>query len=90
MTKNWFITGVSTGFGKHLAELALAQGDKVAATFRKQEQADEFSTKAGANGKGLVADVADEAVGALADEVLAGTLDPYAAADFLTSRVAAR
>ncbi|MDO7885163.1 oxidoreductase [Hymenobacter cheonanensis] len=61
MTKHWFITGVSTGFGKHLAELALAQGDKVAATFRQQAQADEFTQKAGANGVGLVADVADEA-----------------------------
>jgi len=61
MTKHWFITGVSTGFGKHLAELALAQGDKVAATFRQQQQADEFTQKAGANGIGLVADVADEA-----------------------------
>jgi NAD(P)-dependent dehydrogenase (short-subunit alcohol dehydrogenase family) len=61
MTKHWFITGVSTGFGKHLAELALTQGDKVAATFRQQEQADEFTQKAGANGIGLVADVADEA-----------------------------
>ncbi|MGI4760749.1 MAG: oxidoreductase [Janthinobacterium lividum] len=61
MTKHWFITGVSTGFGKHLAELALSKGDKVAATFRQQEQADEFTQKAGANGIGLVADVADEA-----------------------------
>jgi NAD(P)-dependent dehydrogenase (short-subunit alcohol dehydrogenase family) len=61
MTKNWFITGVSTGFGKHLAELALAQGDKVAATFRQQAQADEFSHRAGARGCGLVADVANEA-----------------------------
>jgi NAD(P)-dependent dehydrogenase (short-subunit alcohol dehydrogenase family) len=61
MTKHWFITGVSTGFGKHLAELALTQGDKVAATFRQQQQADEFTQKAGANGIGLVADVADEA-----------------------------
>ncbi|QKG57668.1 SDR family NAD(P)-dependent oxidoreductase [Hymenobacter sp. BRD128] len=61
MTKHWFITGVSTGFGKHLAELALAKGDKVAATFRQPDQADEFTQKAGANGLGLVADVADEA-----------------------------
>ncbi len=61
MTKHWFITGVSTGFGKHLADLALAKGDKVAATFRQQDQADEFTQKAGANGIGLVADVADEA-----------------------------
>ncbi|MGI4883600.1 MAG: oxidoreductase [Janthinobacterium lividum] len=60
MTKNWFITGVSTGFGKHLADLALAQGDKVAATFRQQDQADDFTKQAGPNGVGFVADVADE------------------------------
>ena len=60
MTKHWFITGVSTGIGKHLADLALSKGDKVAATFRKQDQADDFTKQAGANGIGLVADVADE------------------------------
>lgn len=59
-TKNWFITGVSTGFGKELAEYCLSQGDKVAATFRKQEQADEFTQKAGGNGRGLVCDVVNE------------------------------
>ena len=58
--KNWFITGVSTGFGKELAEYCLGKGDKVAATFRKQEQADEFTRKAGENGRGLVCEVTDE------------------------------
>ncbi|TVT39337.1 SDR family NAD(P)-dependent oxidoreductase [Hymenobacter setariae] len=61
MTKHWFITGVSTGLGKHLAELALRQGDKVAATFREQSQADAFSQVAGDNGLGLLADVTNEA-----------------------------
>jgi NAD(P)-dependent dehydrogenase (short-subunit alcohol dehydrogenase family) len=60
MTKNWFITGVSTGFGKHLAELALRNGDKVAATFRQQAQADEFTQQHQPNGLGVVADVAHE------------------------------
>lgn len=60
MIKNWFITGVSTGFGKHLAELALQKGDKVAGTFRDQGQADEFSQRWGPNGTGLVADVTNE------------------------------
>ncbi|SHK35060.1 oxidoreductase [Hymenobacter psychrotolerans] len=60
-TKHWFITGVSTGFGKELAEYCLRQGDKVAATFRKQEQADEFTKKAGENGRGFVVEVTDEA-----------------------------
>ncbi|MBX0291101.1 SDR family NAD(P)-dependent oxidoreductase [Hymenobacter sp. HSC-4F20] len=59
-TKTWFITGVSTGFGKELAEYCLSQGDKVAATFRKQEQADEFTQKAGTNGRGFVCDVVNE------------------------------
>ena len=61
MTKNWFITGVSTGFGKHLAELALRNGDKVAATFRQQAQADEFTRSHQPNGVGLLADVTNEA-----------------------------
>ncbi|RZK18726.1 MAG: SDR family NAD(P)-dependent oxidoreductase [Hymenobacter sp.] len=61
MVKHWFITGGSSGFGKHLAALALAQGDKVAATFRQPEQAAAFSQQAGANGCGLVADVTNEA-----------------------------
>jgi NAD(P)-dependent dehydrogenase (short-subunit alcohol dehydrogenase family) len=59
-TKTWFITGVSTGFGKELAEYCLSKGDKVAATFRKQEQADEFTQKAGENGRGFVCDVVHE------------------------------
>jgi NAD(P)-dependent dehydrogenase (short-subunit alcohol dehydrogenase family) len=59
-TKTWFITGVSTGFGKELAEYCLSNGDKVAATFRKQEQADEFTQKAGENGQGFVCDVVHE------------------------------
>lgn len=58
--KNWFITGVSTGFGASLAELLLNKGDKVAATFRHQNQADEFTQKAGDQGVGLVCDVTDE------------------------------
>lgn len=35
--KVWFITGSSTGFGRELAEEALVQGYKVAATARKPE-----------------------------------------------------
>ncbi|TGE25353.1 SDR family NAD(P)-dependent oxidoreductase [Hymenobacter aquaticus] len=59
--KHWFITGVSTGFGAALAELLLEKGDKVAATFRKPEQAEAFTQKAGANGRGFVVEVTDEA-----------------------------
>ena len=34
---NWLITGCSTGFGRVLAEKALARGDRVAATARRPE-----------------------------------------------------
>lgn len=35
--KVWFITGTSSGFGRALAEAALAKGDRVVATARKPE-----------------------------------------------------
>ncbi|MBC7449203.1 MAG: SDR family NAD(P)-dependent oxidoreductase [Hymenobacteraceae bacterium] len=60
MTKNWFITGASTGFGKELAALCLREGDGVVATFRKPEQAAAFTQQANGRGHGVVADVTDE------------------------------
>ena len=60
-SKIWFITGVSSGFGAALADLLLEKGDKVAATFRKKEQAEAFSQKAGSGGRGFVCEVTDEA-----------------------------
>jgi NAD(P)-dependent dehydrogenase (short-subunit alcohol dehydrogenase family) len=36
--KRWFITGVSTGFGREMARAVLARGDKVVGTVRKPEQ----------------------------------------------------
>ncbi|WP_326835682.1 SDR family oxidoreductase [Amycolatopsis rhabdoformis] len=35
MTRTWLITGVSTGFGRHLAEQLLSAGDRVAGTVRR-------------------------------------------------------
>ena len=40
MTKTWFITGASKGFGREWAEAALGRGDKVAATARRTEALD--------------------------------------------------
>jgi NADP-dependent 3-hydroxy acid dehydrogenase YdfG len=41
----WFITGSSTGFGRELAEQALAKGYKVAATARKMETIEDLVEK---------------------------------------------
>lgn len=38
----WFITGVSTGFGRELATAALSRGDIVVGTVRREEQVAEF------------------------------------------------
>ena len=40
MTKTWFITGASKGFGREWAEAALERGDRVAATARNPETLD--------------------------------------------------
>jgi NAD(P)-dependent dehydrogenase (short-subunit alcohol dehydrogenase family) len=40
LTKIWFITGASKGFGREWAEAALERGDKVAATARRLETLD--------------------------------------------------
>ena len=40
MTKTWFITGASKGFGREWAEAALKRGDGVAATARRPETLD--------------------------------------------------
>ncbi|WP_232524665.1 SDR family oxidoreductase [Nocardioides mangrovicus] len=40
MSKVWFITGASKGFGREWAEAALERGDRVAATARKPETLD--------------------------------------------------
>jgi len=42
-TKNWVITGISSGLGKELAEYVINQGDFVIGTFRNQQQVDSFN-----------------------------------------------
>jgi len=42
-TKKWFITGISSGLGKAMAETIIKKGDFVIGTFRKQEQVDAFN-----------------------------------------------
>jgi NADP-dependent 3-hydroxy acid dehydrogenase YdfG len=43
----WFITGTSSGFGRHLTELLLERGDRVAATCREIEAMDDLEGRYG-------------------------------------------
>ena len=59
MSKVWFITGASKGFGREWAEAALERGDQVAATARKPETLDALVDKYGDNVLALKLDVTD-------------------------------
>lgn len=47
MSKTWFITGTSSGFGRILTEKLLARGDRVAATLRMTNAHDELKAQYG-------------------------------------------
>ncbi len=57
MAKVWFITGASSGLGAELSKAVIEHGDKVAATFRKPEQARMFSEQFQDKGIGILLDV---------------------------------
>ncbi len=57
MSKIWFVTGGSSGFGAALAQAIIDKGDRVAATFRKTDAAEAFTKKQGDKGLGIVLDV---------------------------------
>jgi NAD(P)-dependent dehydrogenase (short-subunit alcohol dehydrogenase family) len=48
MTKRtWFITGINSGFGRHMAEQLLARGDRVAGTVRRLDAVDDLKARYG-------------------------------------------
>lgn len=47
MSKTWFITGTSTGFGRLLTEQLLDRGDRVAATLRRVDALDDLKARCG-------------------------------------------
>jgi NAD(P)-dependent dehydrogenase (short-subunit alcohol dehydrogenase family) len=68
---NWFITGVSSGFGRALAEAVLAKGHKVIGTVRQEEARAPFEALSPGNAAAVVLDVTDEAgVHTVVDEVV--------------------
>src|SRR5579863_4025889 len=58
---NWLITGVSSGLGRAVAEAALARGDQVAGTVRREADRLAFEALAPTGARGYLADLADEA-----------------------------
>jgi NAD(P)-dependent dehydrogenase (short-subunit alcohol dehydrogenase family) len=61
MSKVWFITGTSKGFGRIWAQAALARGDRVAATARDASTLDALVERHGDNVLALALDVTDKA-----------------------------
>jgi NAD(P)-dependent dehydrogenase (short-subunit alcohol dehydrogenase family) len=60
MSKVWFITGTSRGFGRNFAESALERGDRVAATARDTGSLDDLVGKYGDQVLPLALDVTDK------------------------------
>src|ERR1700738_4747825 len=59
--RTWLITGVSTGFGRALAEAALEKGDRVAGTVRTEVARKKFEQLAPGRSLGVLLDVTDHA-----------------------------
>jgi NAD(P)-dependent dehydrogenase (short-subunit alcohol dehydrogenase family) len=55
----WFITGISSGFGRELAMAALARGERVIGTLRRPQLRAEFEALAPGRAHALVLDVTD-------------------------------
>ena len=59
--RTWLITGVNSGFGRHLSEQLLARGDRVAGTVRKMDSVDDLKDKYGDQFRVAHLDVTDTA-----------------------------
>jgi NAD(P)-dependent dehydrogenase (short-subunit alcohol dehydrogenase family) len=70
--RTWLITGVSSGFGRHLTEQLLDRGDRVIGTVRRLESVADFTEKYPERFRVEVVDVRDiEAVRAVVDRAVA-------------------
>lgn len=70
LTKTFLITGVSSGFGRALAQEALAEGHRVVGTVRSEHTRQEFEALAPGSAVGRVLDVTDfDAIDGIVGEV---------------------
>lgn len=60
MKKIWFITGISSGLGKALAQSVIEKGDFVIGTFRTQSQVEDFNKQHKENGFAIELDISNE------------------------------
>lgn len=81
MEKIWLITGASTGLGAELAKKVRENGDIVAATFRKKEQADAFEKE----NPGALALLMDVTNWPQVDSGVQHTLDTFGRIDVLVN-----
>jgi NAD(P)-dependent dehydrogenase (short-subunit alcohol dehydrogenase family) len=58
--KTRFITGVSSGFGRAIANAVLSVGDRVVGTLRNREQRESFAALAPGRSFGVVLNVTDD------------------------------
>jgi NAD(P)-dependent dehydrogenase (short-subunit alcohol dehydrogenase family) len=61
MSKTWFITGTSSGFGRQLTELLLERGDRVVATVRSADALSDLANRYGSHLRIKALDVTDSA-----------------------------
>src|SRR3954470_9785398 len=78
MSKVWFITGTSKGFGRVWAEAALERGDRVAATARDVSTLDDLVERYGQNVLPVALDVTDKPT---VDAAVAAAHDRFGALD---------
>lgn len=82
MTRTWFITGCSAGFGQALAQAALGAGDNVVATARRPETLDPLVGQAPERAMALALDVTDQNQ---IDAAVAATADRFGGVDVLVN-----
>ena len=78
-TRRWFITGVSTGFGRTLARQVVVRGDTVVGTVRRHEQIAELAAE------GIAAVVLDVTDGARIVPAIAEAIAIQGGIDFLVN-----
>ncbi len=82
MSKVWFVTGSSRGFGRAIVEAALRRGDRVVATARKPDQLDDLAEEYGEHVVPLALDVTDAAA---AKEAVTVALEAFGSIDVVVN-----